>query len=358
MRKTGLLSAASAIALAVSLHAAPAAAFDKVDWRWDHNTYSDVDALFDIDVDFIAWGLTQVERLQIMGGNMAAYADGSYASYDVPNKRTVIKYDDKDKHDGHKYGYKYDGKKHGGHGHDKYKPQVVTYPVPLDALDQLAKVEISASAISNIATVESEHVVMAHDGQIAFGKFKPVYGGIEHPTQDQAAMASIAMGNMIGWDDNGTDYTDDDMYAGSGNRNFDVAMLAWTAGQFGLLEKGYNSAIAKGKYVEQAQLDVSATAAANIHTVDLESRNLATEASYGPCYWNCKDTTITSENVALVDLTQFGYMDTYAQALAPGHSVSGYKNLGMLEDPVLKVSASALGNVSSVTNKFGGGNWE
>lgn len=384
MIKLRLLSAVSVVALGVAF-AAPAQAFDNVHWSWNHNTYTDLDAFFDINVDFINWGLTQTERLQVMAGNMNAFADGSYASYSVPGENgspaappvyiynTLAPAQDIDQYasnygqsqGGYPYYYYYNAG-NGGDIDQEIKQYAANYAsqyntvniylddsygrVPvLDALYDLAKVEISASAISNIATIDGEHAALVHDGQVAFGSFNPVQGGIYDSTQDQAAMASNALVNWVGMDLGYSWGSEDDMYGSSGNRNYDVEMLAWTAAQYGLIGKGYNTAIALGDYVNNAQLSVDATAAANIHTVSVTPTLAAGHSSY---FRNYHTPTIESDNIAIVDLNQFGYQDTYAVASATHHTVSGFKNLGLLEAPVLKVSASALGNVSTVTNKF------
>ncbi|MEW5727880.1 MAG: hypothetical protein AB1918_08655 [Pseudomonadota bacterium] len=391
MKKTALLSAASAIAMAASLAAAPAHAYDTVYWDWTHIGYTDVYALFDIDVDFVAWGLTQVERLQVMAGDMTAFADGSHASYNgvtggyvapgapvhVDQTAVAVVVQDQDVRQSNTNTQK--GAALAGLSIGKTEAEVeqeqmvdqtnrsaqnaaaiaanVIYvdmgdiePYWVDGIDarkHLAKVEIGATAISNVASTGGEHVVMAHDGQIAFGGFSPVDTAYDTPVlngdaldTEAAVLANLALANWLDHDGY--------VFIGSGNRNYDMLMLGWTAAQYGLIDKGYNSAYAFGDYITDAQLDVSATAAANIHTVDVGTR---LEAGPDEDYDNG---AIATDNVAMVDLNQFGYQDTYAHASAVGHSISGYSHLGKLEAPALKVTASALGNVSTVTNKFNG----
>lgn len=401
MRKTVLLSAVSAIAVAFPLASAPAQAFDEVDWDWTHQTYSDVDAFFDIDVDFVAWGLSQVERLQVMAGDMTAFANGSYASYNgvdghyessVVGPIIITQTADADVNQGQiglqgnlaaQLGGAVGGSGLMGSGGGGYNDQdqagvqsniaaqigaaiagnVVIINMDdmggnwvdaVDARKHLAKVEVGASAISNVATMDGEHVSMAHDGQIAFGKFNAVDGVFTYPgdhadDEEQAILANLALSNWIGADSYG-------QFGSSGNTNRDMLMLAWTAAQYGLISKGTNSAFAFGDHVTDAQLDVSATAAANMHAVEVSTRLEPTEDGYNHHHgWG--DVTVGTDNVALVDLNQFGYQDTYAHASAVGHSITGYSYLGKLEAPALKVTASALGNVSSVTNKFSGASY-
>lgn len=413
MNKLRLLSAASVLAMGVALAGTPAQAFDNVYWGWNNDTITDLDAYFDIRVDFDPTGLTQLERLQVMAGSMTAMADGSGAYYggtaegysaavpvinitqsnsnDTVQKNTSVQLgaaiaanlasqeveaelaskdngkDDKS------------GGINGGIDIEQKLTQSADAMVkqdadlkninanfqgnflyvdlgdfakyqaePVDALKHLASVEIAATAVSNIGTVDSEHATFVHDGQIAFGGFKPVQGGLYDDTQDQAQMASAALGNWIGQDIGWDDTSADDRYGTSGNRNFDMTMLAWTSAQYGLIKKGYNSAIALGDSITNAQASVDATAASNIHTVTVKPLN-EPEEGYG---WH---KATDSDNVAVVDLNQFGYSDNFALASATNHMITGYKNLGKLDAPVLKVSATALGNVSSVTNKFGGG---
>lgn len=386
MKRSRLLSAASALAFGALL-AAPAHAFDYLNWNWHSENYSGVDAYFNINVDFVPWGLTQTERLQIMVGKMSAMADGSGATvaggsdggYVLPpvviNNNQTITQTAENAAEAGSPGYgspSYLGRRsplhHGNQpgdvsqSNEQIAEQVnhITidfgdlphyYAHAMDAVDDLGKVEISATAASNIASLDGEHVTLIHDGQIAFGDYVVIPGGIYDEVQDRAAMANVALSNWIGWN-GGDPYTsDDDTWGTSGNRNFDLAMLGYVSGQHGLIEKGYNSAVALGDYITNAAVEVSATAAANIHSVSLESHLEATPASYGAAYVP----TIDTDNVAMVDLTQFAYMDTFAYASAKDQMIGGYKNLGKIDGPILSVSASALGNVSTITNKFGGG---
>lgn len=400
MRTIGLLSASSAFALAVALSSSPASAFNAVDWNWNSDAITNISAEFNIRTDFIGWGLTQVERLQVMAGNMSAYADGSNASYSgaggyydtsgvapiyIVNKQTqtiaqaAANTAGADGEGGLDALISAGGAVHHLVSEQGPGDQIIivddvtldlssdidqninqnarnvalqinhihvdlgdspAWQAPVDALDHLAKVEISATAISNIASVESQHVTMVHDGQIAFGGFNQIGGDYDHANggTEQAVLANLELANWIDHDG----YT----FGTSGNRNFDMLLLGWTASQFGLLEKGYNVAVANGNDIYNAAVDVNATAAANIHTVSVDSL-----LESGPSAYRYK---IASDNIAMVDLNQFGYMDTYAQATAMNHSIHGYSNLGKLEVPALKVTASALGNVSTVTNKFSG----
>lgn len=372
MKKTSLLSAASAIALAVSLNAAPADAFDKVKWNWNNNVYTNISSYIDFSYDFVPTGFTQVERLQLMAGNMSAYADGSYADYSDVNGSYVMPSapiyitqnaaaalaQSQDVSQANTNEQEVEALLAlGKQSQDvdqlnknaqlgaaiaanivyvdigKMKPY---YVAPIDARKHLAKVEIGATAISNIASVESEQLVMAHDGQIAVGGYVPLSSDADSLLLSYDA--STALGSWLGY------------YPG--NTMYDTAMLERFGAQYGLNYKGYNTAVAYGDYISDAQLDVSATAAANIHTVSVETRDEPTDA-YTTYNWHGATYYPTvSDNAAIVDLTQFGYMDTTAVATATHHSVSGYNYLGKIDGPILSVNASALGNVSSVVNKL------
>lgn len=387
MRKIGLLSASSAFALAVALSSSPASAFNAVDWNWNSDNATNVLAEFSLETDFVGWGLTQVERLQVMAGNMTAYADGSNAEYTgaggyydtsgvapiyIVNKQYVDSQITQAAAQTAENGPLLNAPNSDDNiivvndvtaDVDTNIEQTITqdasilakqvnhiyvdlgdaapWQTPINALDHLAKVEISATAISNVGSIDGQHVTMAHDGQLAFGGFNEVGGDYENGdnSTEQAIMANLDLANWIDHDN----FT----YGTSGNSNYDMLLLGWTASQYGLLEKGYNTAVANGNDIYNAAADVNATSAANIHTVSVDS--IIESGPYGEGY-----TSIASDNIAMVDLNQFGFMDTYAQATAMNHSVHGYSHLGQMEAPVLKVTASALGNVSTVTNKFGG----
>lgn len=360
MTKLRLLSAASALTMGLALAGAPAMAFDEVHWSWSSDTDTGLDAYFDIKVDFDPSGLTQTERLQVMAGNMTAVADGSGATYFTGGERdgkgvvpVIIRntfapeqsIEQKIQSRGETEVelseslavVKIESESEASQTAANKAVQNLTinidtgdvgrYAPPLDAVEHLGKVEIAATAASNIATIDSEHATFAHDAQIAFGDFKSRegrdYGEHEFP--------------------NGGDVA-------SGNRNYDVLTQAMGWAKAGQITKGYNSAMALGDNITNAQASVDATAASNIHTVAVKPLEIPEEKE-GYHHWHGGT---DSDNIAVLDLNQFGYSDNFAYATATNHTVGGFKNLGLLEAPVLKVSATALGNVSSVTNKFGG----
>lgn len=75
MRRSYILSAASAIALATGLAASPAMAFDHVDWDWDLKIDVDLDINERIDLEVDPKGVTIVEVEQDFKGDLHADAD-------------------------------------------------------------------------------------------------------------------------------------------------------------------------------------------------------------------------------------------------------------------------------------------
>jgi len=289
--KTFLYSAA-AVGLALGI-ASQASAFDRVHWTWDAKVWEKV--WIDIDVNpptFDPPVLVQVEQLQVSVGDIYASTDQSYTRIEVNVPETGG-------HGGHGG---YGG--YGGHGHG-HGP---TPPVfNLDALSQLASIQGAATAVANLATIDTEGGALFHDTQVAFGDFNTPYY-----TSPFLTLAVY------------------DPYS-SGNTGLDAVRSAALAAQFGLITQGDVTANASANWVKNASVQLDSLGAGNVHTVNV--------------------TPVDGSSIAIGDLNQFSYMNVSATASAKGLKISGYNNLGNLTTPVSNLTATAIGNLSTITNK-------
>jgi hypothetical protein len=69
--KTCLLASVSAAAICV-IAAAPASAFDRVNWTWDATVIEDVTKTITITADLVPTGMVMVEDLQVYIGDVNA----------------------------------------------------------------------------------------------------------------------------------------------------------------------------------------------------------------------------------------------------------------------------------------------
>jgi hypothetical protein len=142
--KTSLLGGAALSVLALGMTSVPAFAFDEVYWDWDAyiNEYGKIKV--DVDVYSDPSGLVQIEKLQMLIGDVEAKS----IVHDITNLQP-------DNHGHH-------GPFHWG-WHNQNRA--------LDALDELPEVVSEATAVGNNQNIESEVAVMLHDGQFVFGGF-------------------------------------------------------------------------------------------------------------------------------------------------------------------------------------------
>lgn len=320
----------SAAALALVL-TNPAAAFDEVDWTWTNDIVQHVD--IDIDINaahtFYPTGITQVEQLQVSAGNISAASNQNFTSFNAGTENSG--------------GWHDNSPSRHGNGNNS---------VPgLNAVTELGRLEGNATAAANLTSIQSDVGTYAHDTQIAFGGFDKI-DNFEDVLQ--AAGAGLVSSLIVP----------------TGNQGTDALATAAIAAQFGLITKGNVDAYAEAKHVTNAQVALNATAAGNLHSItvgpeayeELDTLKPTSSPSHGSPGGNGSNSpTFVTNSILIADLNQFSLMNVSATADAHGLEVNGYTNLGSLKDQygtypaaVSSVSASAFGNMSSVTNRVNG----
>lgn len=344
--KATLLAGASAVAM--GLATTQASAFEEVDWDWYTNIYEKVFIKVKIDPEFDPSGLVQVEKLQIFVGDVKANAwveavlhkpaapgyeivkleSGGHGSFSgdfegyfggvvkgkVLDEEIAYLTEEKkcwwgrgckewiephyvkdyDPFYGVTYG-KLGGTLSGDFQWTGYEEVLIPNPF---TRDQLPLVEITATAIGNAESIDSDVAVMVHEGQFVVGE------GYDH---------------VDGWD---SKY--------SPNSHTALAADLLHGALHGKLNRANIEANAGSWYIQQAQADISATAVANSNSINV-------------------DAATPDDAVVIADLTQFAYANVSANAYLGLHYVDNYNDLGKLKDALTSVTATAVGNVSNIT---------
>jgi hypothetical protein len=344
--------------------ATQASAFDKIDWNWHKNIWERIHINIKIDADFDPMGMVQVEKLQVFVGDVYASAWIDYIYHDpfvaTTTQTKTVTWDSTGTVSGtFKGGFIGGGiifdeeieflkkeriQRCTGYGDykrcwyedvlvPKYEsdkdPFIVagvvkgtfdgttsewgtktwTKQVPLALTkNQLPLAEITAVAIGNVESIESEVAVYVNEGQFVFGGIDPSKRYYDYGYYND---------NVDDWLGDPNEHT-----------GLVDALLELMAD--GSLVKSYISANAGTYYSSQTQLDISATAIANAHSIDI-------------------DATYSDDQILIADITQFAYADVYASAYLGTTYVGGYNDLGTLTDPLTSVVATAIGNVSTIT---------
>jgi hypothetical protein len=361
MKKSALLSGASAIALVASLASSPAQAFDQTYWSWNSNVMENIYGHIGEWTNFVDPGWTQVERLQLSVGNINAYTDQSfsyasgasghgmpiYINIEQENSQKIYQFNG-DQYASNKDSSGYD--QGWGWGYNKkddgdqtitqieanlaaqgiYAPITVNVNVPhydyalMDAKYDLGRLEGSATAMANLASLSADVGARFHDTQVAFGSFKTLNVYDNH--------------SMDTWDQ----FTYDAGAIHTGNAGHDAVFLGALEAQYGLIKKGYVNAFATADYVTNLAVQEDATAFGNLHSVS-NTPAIGAERLY--------KNVVYSPSTVIGDLSQFNFMDVTAVASSTGQKLYGFKNLGAIDGAVSKLTATAMGNMSSVVNK-------
>ena len=325
--KATLLAGASAVAM--GLATSTASAFDKVDWDWHARIFEKVFIKVVIDPKFDPSGLVQVEKLQIFVGDVKANAwvdkvihKPAAPGYDVVklehHSNFAGTFEGQFKGEVHGKvldGYKCDwwGKKcrpdfdpfwgktdgvlYGTFSGEKWGFREVLIPQPFTR-DQLPLVEIAATAIGNVETIDSDVAVLVHEGQFVLGDGNNGYlpywlnGKNEHTQLADALLYLAIKGDLV------------------------KANIEANAGSY---------------FITQAQADIDATAIANLHTINVDAADPI------------------NDGIVIADITQFAYADVSANAYLGTHLVYNYNDLGKLKDALTSVTATAIGNISTIT---------
>lgn len=195
-----------------------------------------------------------------------------------------------------------------------------------NTIEDLAHVTSTATAIANVATVEGNSAVFVHDGQFAIGGVG--YGKHDYQLPALGTSEAVVVDDSD-WGYGGYKRDPED------NLNHDLAGIALIAAGLGLIQPADITATSKVYAIENASVDSSATAIANVHSIDVE-------AEYA------------TDVMVISDLTQFSYADVTATSKVGGIYADHFAGLGNLENGLVNSVATAIGNVSSVNVKVGG----
>jgi hypothetical protein len=326
--KAGLLASVSLAALSLFV-AAPAHAFDEVDWRWDLNINQDINTDVNVAVNIDPTGLVVVESLQINAGDVRAQSIVSGIYNNQPAGTGTVDLGTTDIT--FQYGIGGDMLLNGAQSPNVTAANVdetdqmpningtvtatvdlgeVTVPATasLNAEANLPSVISAATAVGNNLSVESEVGVQLHVGQFAFG--------------DGNSSPSFGFGGGGGGGHHG----------GSGNSNLTLADSLTDMIMDGDLVKANIKATSKVTDILNATVDSSATAVGN---------NLS--VAVGP---------VSADNALVIaDITQFSYADVTAKSKVRDVTISNYTGLGSLTRPIVNSTATAVGNNASISVK-------
>lgn len=329
--KTGLLAGASTLALGLMVSAAPASAFDTVNWTWDAAITEVVTKNVTITIDMAPTGMVMLEELQAQIGDVVATSTVSGISNNQPlteGGTADLGNVDFQFH----YGL-------GGTGvvvlEDDFKsanvlsatvdegdefPNIngtvigtlnlgaveVTPTGSYDALTELPSVVSAATAVANNTSISTDVAVQLHEGQFTF-----------NTTGDtgEGTLAALANADLTG-----------------GNRHQTVAGLLTLAALSGDIVPANVTATSTVSDILNATVDSTATAVANNLTVNVEPKSGADALLIG-------------------DVVQFSFANVSATSDVSAVSVNSYTNLGALDRAIVNSVATAVGNNKSITVK-------
>ncbi len=327
--KAGLLASASLAALSLFV-AAPAHAFDDVDWRWDLKVNERVNVDVDVDVNIDPTGLVLVEAQQINVGDVKSKSiiSGIYNNQPTSGGTVDLGTTDIQFHYGIGGGLIEDGFKSpnvtaGNVNEADQQPNIngtVTATVDLGTVEvpateslnaeaHLPSVIGAATAVGNNLSVASEVGTQLHVGQFAFG--------------DGNSSPSVQFGG--GGHHGGGNH-------GGGNSNLTLSETLVDAVMDGDLVKANIKATSKITDILNATVDSSATAVGNNLSVSVEPVS-------------------ASNAMVMADITQFSFANVSAKSKVTDVTINNYSGLGSLTRPVVNSVATAVGNNASISVK-------
>jgi hypothetical protein len=368
MKKFNKLSMyAGASAAALAFIAAPAAAFDDVDWRWDAEINEVITKTIDIDADFTPTGMIMLEDLQVSIGDHSATSTVT----DIFNNQPVgngdlegeiqflVDYIDSAEYEllGGGQGSTIDsdvtltvvedgivfrngtntasfGCSEGGDGSfvtsctgsgdleftidlSQFDVGDVIVLDPLDATTELPEVISTATAVANNTAIQSDASIQLHEGQFAIG------GGNGSSFNGEFDELWVEL------DDDVVNGEDNDW-----NSNLAAVSTLGSAAILGLLDKADITADSTVNNIHNATVDSTATAVANNMTVELEGQG--------------------ADRLLIGDVVQFSYADTTATSTVSEVYLNNYEGLGLIDRPIVNSVATAVGNNKSITVSAGG----
>ncbi|WP_366653972.1 hypothetical protein [Fodinicurvata sp. EGI_FJ10296] len=365
--KRGMYAGVSAAALGLAFIAAPAAAFDDVDWRWDAEINEVITKTIDIDADFTPTGMIMLEDLQVSIGDHSATSTVTNVFNNQPvgngdlegEIQFLVDYIDSAEYEllGGGQGSIIDSEvtltvvedgivfRNGtntvsfgcseggdgaittsceGQGNFQFTIDLSQFDVgdvivldPLDATTELPEVISTATAVANNTAIQSDASIQLHEGQFAFGGGN----GSSFNGDFDELWAEL--------DDDVVNGEDDDW-----NSNLAAASTLGSAAILGLLDKANITADSTVNNIHNATVDSTATAVANNMTVELEGQG--------------------ADRLLIGDVVQFSYADTTATSTVSEVYLNNYEGLGLIDRPIVNSVATAVGNNKSITVSAGG----
>ncbi|WP_366653967.1 hypothetical protein [Fodinicurvata sp. EGI_FJ10296] len=362
--KHGILAGASATAIGLALAAAPASAFDEVNWEWNAEVNEVITKTIDVNADFNPSGMVMVEDLQVSVGDHTATStvtdvfnnqpagngdlegeiqflvdyidsamyedlgqDGSTIDSEVTlevvedgvvfrNGTNTVSFGCSEGGDGSS------ADTCTGSGDLEFTVDLSQFDVgdvialdPLDATTELPEVVSTATAVANNTAIQSDASVQLHEGQFSFGD----------------GNGSSADGD---WDELWAD-VDDDVNGDDDDRNSNLvaANTLGSAAILGLLDSADIDADSTVNNIHNASVDSSATAVSNNLTVEVEGQG--------------------ADRLLIGDAVQFSFADTTATSDVSEIYLNNYENLGAIDGPIVNSAATAVGNNKSITVSAG-----
>ena len=348
---TGLLSATALGAITLALGAAPASAFDKVNWEWNLKINETITKNIRIDRNFDPTGVVNVEDIQVQIGNVEATSvvrgvhnnqpsNGGTgtanftATFDLPYLNQQNPGQDPQPFEGPMtLNVSGTGNISGDvrEGTDRVRGTAtfegITVQVDptasFDARTELPSVVSAATAVGNNVSLESDVMVEMHDGQFLFAL---------DPTRFDNRVAlggALAIASLFG-----NNYGDVNTHhlVGAG------VIIGGAAGIFAPAEIRATSNVSD---IINASVDSAATAVGNNKSITLRPHS-------------------RGDAVLLGDITQVSLANVTASSRVSDVTVSNYTNLGNLANldgssgkrPLVSSVATAVGNNLSI--KVGG----
>jgi hypothetical protein len=317
--RTTLLASVSAAALSV-MAAAPASAFDRVNWTWDAEVLETVNKNITITADLVPTGMVMIEDLQVYIGDVNAESTVT----DIQNNQPAgelpsgpfdltfdygiggVQLDDGVATPGITNGMV--DETDGPVGSDLNGVVTLTFDpgtlgsAEFDALTELPEVVSAATAVANNTSITSDTMLELHEGQFVFN----IEGG------ENGGEAPFVPG------------------VNTGNSNLTAAGVLGVLAISGQIAPSQISATSTVSDILNASVDSAATAVANNLSITMEPKS-------------------PGDSVMIADIVQFAFADVTATSSVSNVSLNNYTNLGVLDRPIVSSVATAVGNNKSIS---------
>jgi hypothetical protein len=323
LNKKSLLATASAAAICM-MAAAPASAFDRVNWTWDATVVENVTKDITIAAALVPTGMAMIEDLQVFIGdvtadsmvtgienNQPAGGDVAQGPFDLQftyglgggqiDATPGVTNGLNDETDGPI------GSLVNGTVTLTFDPGEIGVAPALDSLTELPAVISAATAVANNTSITSDVMVELHEGQFAFDVVEPSNSGSSSNSQ-------------VGFE--GGALTE--------NSNLTAAGVLGVLALNGDLAPAQIEATSTVSDILNASVDSAATAVANNLSVSIEPKT-------------------PGDSVLIADIVQFAYANVSATSSVSNVSLNNYTNLGNLGRPIVNSVATAVGNNKSIT---------